>query len=107
MNQWHNQASYFKAVDLLANSPCATIGIDIANMQLEYPIEALLRERRPAAQFVHTGVQNVSARYPQPTASQACAVVCLDCSGDTRRLALYGDFKRSVPIDRFVLFFRQ
>ena len=97
MSQWNNQGSYRKAVDLLAASQCGVVGIDIANLQLEYPLQALLRERRPEIRFVHTGLQNASA---------PCAVACLDCAGDTKRLALYGDFPANVKIDRFVIFLR-
>jgi hypothetical protein len=104
MSQWNNQASYWKTVDLLAHSNCDTVGIDITNLQLEYPLQALLRERRPATRFIHTGVQNVSARYPQPSDRRPCAVACLDCAGDPIRLRLYSDFPAGVRIDRFVIF---
>jgi len=107
MGQWNNQASYWKTVDLLARSKCETVGIDIANLQLEYPLQALLRERMPATRFIHTGVRNVSARYPQPIAASPCAVACLDCAGDSNRLRLYADFPVSVPIDKFVIFLRE
>jgi hypothetical protein len=106
MTQWHNQRSYVKTVDLLARSQCATIGIDITDLQLEYPIQAILRERNPGTRFIHSGVRNVSNRYRQVIAAPPCAVVCLDCAEDAKRLALYRDFSRSVPIDRFVVFFQ-
>jgi hypothetical protein len=106
MNQWNNQASYWKTVDLLANSHCDTVGIDITNLQLEYPLQALLREREPNARFLHTGVQNVSSRYPQPVNAKPCAVVCLDCAADPTRLQLYADLPGRVDIDRFVVFMR-
>lgn len=107
MSQWSNQASYLKTVDTLADSSCETVGIDITNLQLEYPLQALLRERRPATRFLHTGVQNVSARYRQPIDAVPCAVACLDCAGDTKRLGIYGDFPRSAVIDKFVIFLRE
>lgn len=104
MSQWNNQASYWKAVDILARSNCGTVGIDITNLQLEYPLQALLRERKPASRFLHTGVQNVSARYPQPIAAPPCAVACLDCAGDAKRLRLYSDFPASTAAGKFVIF---
>jgi hypothetical protein len=104
MNQWNNYVSYRKAVDLLAHSNCDTVGIDTTNLQLEYPLQALLRERKPESMFIHTGVQNASTRYPQPIAARPCAVACLDCAGDLKRLRLYDDFPVSIPIDKFVVF---
>ncbi len=107
MTQWDNQASYWKAVGVLANSNCDTVGIDITNLQLEYPLQALLRERRPGVRFLHTGVQNVSASYPQPIVAAPCAIACLDCTGDANRLRLYGDFPVRLPIDKFTIFLRE
>jgi hypothetical protein len=104
MGQWNNRATYQKAVDLLAYSNCHTVGIDITNLTLEYPLQALLRDRKPAVTFLHAGVQNVSSRYAPPVAAPACAVACLDCAGDAKRLALYNAFPVSVPIDKFVIF---
>ena len=104
MSQWNNQAAYWKTVDVIASSNCATVGIDITNLQLEYPLQALLRERRPETRFIHTGVQNASARYRQPIGAHPCAVACLDCAGDLRRLGMYKDFPTSLSVDRFVIF---
>ena len=106
MTQWNNQASYWRAVDLLAGSTCGVVGIDIANLTLEYPLQALLRERKPKIRFIHTGVENVSARYPQPIDARPCAIACLDCVGDLKRLRLYSDFQTAVHIDRFAIFLR-
>jgi hypothetical protein len=104
MSQWNNAGTYRKTVDALANMNCGTIGVDITNLQLEYPLQALLRERRPGTLFIHTGVQNVSMRYRQPVDAPACAVVCLDCAGDAKRLQLYSSFRESALIDQFVIF---
>ena len=71
---------------------------------MEYPLQALLRERKPEAKFIHTGVQNASARYRQPTGALPCVVVCLDCAEDAKRLELYRDFHAGVRIGKFVIF---
>ena len=63
MVQWDNRASYLEAVDLTVRSACDTVGLDSSENQLEYPFQALLLRQRPSVRFVHTGVENASARY--------------------------------------------
>jgi hypothetical protein len=106
MGSWHNQASYFGAVSLLDHSGCAVVGIDISNLTLEYPLQALLRERHPEIRFLHTGVSNLTRRYAPPVPAAPCAIICLDCAGDARRLSLYQGFPKSTSIGRFVAFQR-
>ena len=107
MSQWNNRDSYRAAVDILARSGCGTVGIDITNLQLEYPLQALLRERRPEVQFVHTGVENVSVKYRPPVNLSPCAVVCLDCAGDDKRLRRYGSYGSAATAGKFVVFVGQ
>jgi hypothetical protein len=104
MTQWNNRDSYLKAAEVLANLKCDTVGIDITNLQLEYPLQALLRERKPETRFVHTGVQNLSARYAPSIREKPCAVACLDCAADPKRLQLYNEFPASVRIGDFVIY---
>jgi hypothetical protein len=107
MTQWDNRESYLKTVDLLARSDCNTVGIDITDFQLEYPLQALLRERNPHVEFVHSGVTNASSRYAPSVAAAPCAIVCLECAGDDKRLSLYADFGVRVTAGRFIVLLRQ
>jgi len=104
MGQWNNRASYLLAVDLAARSACGTVGLDISENQLEYPFQALLLRARPRVRFVHTGVRNASARYYPPHPPRPCAVLCLDCLANQRKLALYTPIGEPVVIGRFLLF---
>jgi len=106
MNQWGNAESYYETVRLLSKIPCGLIGIDITRFQLEYPLQALLREQDPNVLFVHTGVNNVSAKYAPPVSGQPCAVVCLECANDSARLSLYRDYPKSSTADEFAIFTR-
>jgi len=65
-----------------------------------------LRERKPGVRFLHTGVENASSRYRQPVPDAPCAVVCLDCAGDTAKTALYARFPVEETIGRFRVFTR-
>ena len=67
MGQWNNRASYLDAVDRVARSGCERVGIDISENQLEYPFQALLRERRPGVRFLHA-----------EAGGAPCAMLCLD-----------------------------
>lgn len=106
MGQWNNAASYPAAVEALRQSGCGVVGIDINNFQLEYPLQALLREAAPRVRFLHTGVENPSRRYAPPAADAPCAVACLDCLGDTKRLELYRQFPNRVTAGKFVVLLR-
>ena len=62
---WNNRDSYIESAALIAGTACETVGIDINNLQLEYPLMALLRERKASIRFLHTGVSirlNASGR---------------------------------------------
>jgi hypothetical protein len=93
--QWDNRASYLSAVDLTARSGCTTVGIDIGRNQLEYPFQALLRERTPAVRFWHVGVGHPA---------RPCAVFCPDCAGGPGKLAAYSDIGPAIEIGHFLLF---
>ncbi len=97
LGQWNNRDSYLRAVDLTARSGCANVGIDIAENQLEYPFQALLRERNASVRFAHVGVKD---------SPPVCAVLCLDCADSERKIAEYAGIGVPVRIGRFLLFLR-
>lgn len=72
MTIWKVEPSYWKAVEELAASGCNTIGLDINEFPLEYPLQALLRAKNPQVVFVHTGVRNASAKYDPPVIAPPC-----------------------------------
>jgi len=59
---------------------------------LEYPFQALLRERDPRFLFTHTN-------SPRP-----CAVICPDCSGNQEKIAMYRSVGPPTEIGRFLVF---
>jgi Glycosyltransferase family 87 len=102
MTQWNNAESHRASVHALADLNCPLVGLDTNHLQLEYPIQALLLERRPGTRFVHTAVANPSATYASE--ETPCAVLCLDCVGDSSRAVLYRDYGQPRAIGRFLLF---
>lgn len=107
MTQWGDVAPpYFEAARTVRASGCETVGIDISHFQLEYPLQALLREERPGIRFVHTGVDNASSRYKPRSWDQPCAVVCLGCAGQQDRLKIYRDWPKTIRIDTILVFLR-
>jgi hypothetical protein len=95
MTQWDNRASYQSAVHLTARSGCGTVGIDISRNQLEYPYQALLRERNPAVRFWHVGVDHPA---------RPCAVFCPDCAGVAGKAEAYREIGPPIEIGHFLLF---
>jgi len=107
MVQWSNPASYLEAVDRTARSGCRIVGLDISQNQLEYPFQALLLERNPNVRFVHVGVENASARYSPPRPPDPCAVLCPDCAGIQKKIAMYASVGPPIVIGHFLLFLGQ
>ena len=97
MGQWNNRASYLESVDRVARSGCGVVGLDISENQLEYPFQALLREKNPRVYFLHTGTG-------YPLTPRPCAVLCLDCIGNQQKIELYGWLGPPAEIGRFLLF---
>jgi hypothetical protein len=106
MTPWKNADAFRKSVDALAASGCHTVAIDITDFQLEYPLQAMLRERNPGVTFVHTAVDNPSRVYAPPVADEPCAVVCLECVNDAARRARYSGMGKTQALDTFVVFLK-
>jgi hypothetical protein len=102
MSQWGNQASYVTAVDLVARSGCLRVGIDNSQNQVEYPFQALLREREPEVRFVHVGVETASKKYG--AAEKVCAVFCPDCAGVEEKAERYSGVGERVTVGKFWVF---
>lgn len=77
LHLWNIEAKTRDQVESAATSGCSFIGIDINDLQLEYPFEALLRERSPQARFVHVNVANQSKKYEKPDQPAPCRIVKL------------------------------
>ncbi|MDQ6662812.1 MAG: glycosyltransferase family 39 protein [Acidobacteriota bacterium] len=103
MLPWKNRHSYEASADYIVRTGCDTVGIDINNLQLEYPLMALVRERRPSTRFMHTAVMNPSRSYRWPIETPPCVIACLDCFGDTPRLSLYKEFAKAAVFGKFVV----
>lgn len=106
MSQWNNRESYLASVDLAARSRCDRIGIDGSVNQLEYPFEALLRERLPTARFTHVGVINASERFRKADEETPCLVWCPDCAGVPSKEHAYEAIGTPRVIGRFLVFAR-
>jgi hypothetical protein len=63
-----------------------------------------VRQRNPAVRFVHTGVENASARYTPANQPQPCAVLCPDCIGNQKKIGMYRTIGPPMEIGRFLLF---
>lgn len=77
LHLWNIEAKTREQVEAAAASGCSIIGIDINDLQLEYPFEALLRERNPQARFVHVNVTNQSKKYEKPSDLKPCRIIKL------------------------------
>ncbi len=78
LHPWNIRTKTLEQVDAAANSGCSLIGVDINDLQLEYPFEALLRERNRQVQFVHVNVMNQSKKYEKSDQPRPCRIVKLE-----------------------------
>jgi len=101
---WNKGVSYFPGRRADGALWLRTVGIDISQNPLEYLFQALLRERNPAV-ALHThgrGERLAALRSKNPP--RPCAVLCLDCAGIEKKVALYAPIGPPIEIGRFLLF---
>ncbi|MBI1353934.1 MAG: hypothetical protein GC160_06275 [Acidobacteria bacterium] len=106
LTPWGNRESYLASVDILADSGCDDVGLDLTEYQIEYPFQALLRLRRPEVRFRHVQVRNPSARFERPGMPPPCAVVCMNCADVPETRVLYTDYPVARTAGRFLVFLR-
>lgn len=103
MVQWNRKEAYVATVQFVKQSGCKEIGLAISQLQLEYPVQALLLAHDSGYRFVHTGVDNVSAKYGK-TPVTPCAVVCLACDGLAGKDSLYVEYGGRRVFGDFVVY---
>ena len=75
LTQFHDRDFLLGEAARVAATGCEVVGIDINQNQLEYPLQALLREKDPRIRFVHVKVNNASRRYTRPDDPTPCTTV--------------------------------
>ncbi|MCB1020335.1 MAG: glycosyltransferase family 39 protein [Bryobacterales bacterium] len=65
---WGNEEAYRQAADWILESGCSSVGLDLSEYQIEYPLIALLRARNPAVRFRHINVRNPSRAFDRDEA---------------------------------------
>jgi len=103
MSQWNRKEAYLATVDFVKQTGCKEIGLDISQLQLEYPLQALLRQHDAGYRFQHAGVGNVSAKYGE-AGTRPCAVVCLACEGIAGKDVMYSEYGERRLFADFVVF---
>ncbi len=103
----NNRTWQLQAVDLAARSACLSVGLDVRGDEAEYPFQALLRARNRAVRFLHTGVENASARYYPAEVREPCAALCIDCAGNPAKIAEYRAMGKPVVLERSLLFLKE
>lgn len=99
----NNRSSFEQSVAAVDASGCESVGIDINHFHVEYPFQALLRERRPGVRFLHTGVDNGTLYYDR--GERACAVLCMDCAGKAATMERYQAFGTPKQFGTFLVYF--
>ena len=96
-----------RAMELTVRSACDSVGLDVSGDQAEYPFQALLRARNPKSRFIHTGVENASAKYYPAEIPKPCAVLCMNCVGNPTKIPKYEAIGNPIVLKRSLLFLKE
>ena len=95
-----------QAIGAIAQSGCNRVGLDFSGDAAEYPFQAVLRSRSPGVRFLHTGVENPSARYYPVGVPEPCAVLCMHCGGNQAKIAEYEGIGKPIALGNSLLFLK-
>ena len=91
---------YKDTAAFLMGQSCRQIGIDSSvdssARRMEYPLMALLRAGDRKFELQETGVDNLSQSLPNFATAKPCAIVCLGCARDAKKLTLYAGYHGAV-----------
>ena len=107
LTPWENREAYLQSAAWIAEAGCTRIGFDLTEYQIEYPLMALLRDSLPEARFRHVNVRNPSRALAGSEVWQPCAVVCMECGGNSKKLELYRDYGPPREKAGFLVFLKE
>lgn len=77
LSQFHDREFLLAEVSRVASTGCEIVGVDINQSQIEYPLEALLKEKNSRIRFVHVNVNNPSLKYRRADEPSPCITILL------------------------------
>ena len=77
---------------------CTDVGVDSELNVLEYPMLALLRPGEGNIRIRQMGHTLVTARLGPAKPTQPCAIICLGCAGNSRKMETYKDYRGRVRV---------
>ncbi len=102
--------AYVKAARAALEGGCRRIGLDLSSEvgeQYEYPLLALLDAEDDRMDVREVGVTNASAVYARAnSAFTPCAVICVLCERDAKKLATYGSGDQAAAVFDHIAVFK-
>ena len=98
--------SYLDTINIVKRSECKNIGIDTISNEYEYPILALLGNKKDHRHIMNIGVENISSIYSKNEDDfNPCIVICLQCSKRKEKWNKYVLQLRSVSVFQDIVVF--